>query len=82
MDNSVLLALRGGREWTASVIKKEDGKMLGLQDPWIAVAYWLCILSSILCVVYGAINWNKGAHVPDAEDKSWAEEENELEKEL
>ena len=57
--------------------------MLGLQDPWVAVAYLLCILSSVLCVTYGAMNWNKGGgSAPDEEDKHWAEEEDKLEEEL
>lgn len=56
--------------------------MLGIQDPWVSAAYLLCILSSLLCVVYGAVNWNKGEHAPDAEDKHWAEEEDKLEEEL
>ncbi len=35
--------------------------MFGLNDPWIAGTYVLCILSALLCVVYGLMNWNKGA---------------------
>lgn len=35
--------------------------MLGLSDPWIWSIYLLCILSSALCVVYGLLNWNRGA---------------------
>lgn len=34
--------------------------ILGLADIWISSGYLLCILSTILCVVYGAMNWNKG----------------------
>lgn len=33
--------------------------MFGLTDPWIIAAYILTILSVILCVIYGVINWNK-----------------------
>jgi len=33
--------------------------MLGLADGQIAAAFILSILSVILCVVYGAMNWNK-----------------------
>lgn len=34
--------------------------MFGIHDIWIILAYVLCILSAILCVVYGIVNWNKG----------------------
>lgn len=56
--------------------------MLGLQGPSVAIAYVLCILSSLLCVVYGILNWNKGDESPDAEDKHWVEEEDKLEEEF
>jgi hypothetical protein len=58
--------------------------MLGLADGWISCAFVLCILSSLLCVVYGAVNWNKGDEqcVNAQEEKHWAEEEDKLEQEL
>lgn len=33
--------------------------MLGFADNTIAAVYILCILSGLLCAVYGLINWNK-----------------------
>ena len=33
--------------------------MFGLSDPWIIVAYALSLVSTVLCVVYGALTWNK-----------------------
>jgi hypothetical protein len=33
--------------------------VLGMPDPWIWGAYVLLIVSTLLCVVYGIINWNK-----------------------
>ncbi|WP_332370614.1 symporter small accessory protein [Desulfobacula toluolica] len=33
--------------------------MFGLTDIGILMAYGLSALSTLLCVVYGAINWNK-----------------------
>jgi hypothetical protein len=59
----------------------EEGTMLGLH-PSVGLAYILCLLSALLCVVYGLINWNKGDHSIDDEDKHWAEEEDKLEGEL
>ena len=38
--------------------------LFGLEDPWIWGAYLgiilSIILSTLLCIVYGAVNWNKG----------------------
>lgn len=57
--------------------------MLGFADVWIAVVFWLCIASSALCIVYGALKWNSGGEEgPSDEDRRWAEEEQKLEEEL
>ncbi len=37
--------------------------VFGIPDFWIWSAFLLCIASAVLCVVYGLINWNKGANV-------------------
>lgn len=42
--------------------------MLGMQDAWVAAVYWLNIIVVILCAVYGALNWNKGADPSDKKD--------------
>ena len=42
-----------------SLPRKEVKHMLGLADPWIITAYGLSALSTVLCVVYGAIKWNR-----------------------
>ncbi|MFP4355509.1 MAG: symporter small accessory protein [Phycisphaerae bacterium] len=55
---------------------------LGLSDPYILAAYLLCILSTVLCVIYGAICWNRGEETIDSEDVRWAEEEKKVEEEL
>jgi len=47
--------------------------VLGIPDFWIWSAFLLCIGSALACVVYGAINWNKGT---DNEDKQIEEEAN------
>ncbi|WP_168175711.1 symporter small accessory protein [Nautilia sp. PV-1] len=52
-------------------------------DTGVSLAFWLTILSALLCVVYGIINWNKG----DEESNEvllakWAEEEKEINEEL
>jgi hypothetical protein len=54
----------------------------GIQDPWVYTAYLLCLLSSLLCVVYGLLMWNRGEEPVEAEDISWAEHEQEVEEDL
>jgi hypothetical protein len=56
--------------------------LLGIQDGYVLAAYLLCILSTILCVVYGLIMWNRGEEPVESEDVSWAAHEEEVEKEL
>jgi hypothetical protein len=58
--------------------------MLGIEDPWVAAAYILCIISALLCVVWGVMRWNKddSSPEPDEEIKHWAEEEDRVEDEL
>lgn len=51
--------------------------LFGIQDPWVWGAYLLCVLSTLLCVVYGLINWNKGDETVKPEDVQWAKEEKE-----
>lgn len=55
--------------------------MLGIPDFWIWIAYVLCILSAAACVVYGILNWNKGADNEAQqikEEDSWEESEQQL----
>jgi hypothetical protein len=59
--------------------------MLGIPDIGIWGAYLLCLLSAVLCVVYGAVNWNRGmedeARQID-EEKKWEAEEKKLDEDL
>ena len=56
--------------------------MFGIEDAGIWLAYLLCILSCLLGVVYGVINWNKGAEPVSASDIEWAEQQKEADKEM
>ncbi len=60
--------------------------MLGIDDPWIWGVYLLCILSTILCISYGIVNWNKGEESEMKElleEAAWEAQELEMqEKEL
>lgn len=58
---------------------------LGIKDFTVFLAYTLTILSTILCVVYGVMNWNKEGDVSDKEyeeEKNWTKEELEINEEL
>ncbi|MCK8818065.1 hypothetical protein MWH28_11920 [Natroniella sulfidigena] len=33
--------------------------MVGMEDGWIALAWWLSILTPIAGAVYGLLNWNR-----------------------
>jgi len=57
--------------------------MLGINDPWVAAPYILCLLSALLCVIWGVLKWNKDdAEEPEEEIRHWAEEEDRVESEL
>ena len=56
--------------------------MLGLGDFSVSLAFILCLLSSLVCVVYGAVNWNKGEEPPAPDDEAWAKAEEEFEEEF
>jgi hypothetical protein len=44
------------------------------------LAYLFCILSTILCVIYGIVMWNRGVEEADeAEIIKWAKEQREIE---
>lgn len=54
---------------------------LGISDSGIILAYALSFLSAVACVVYGLVNWNKGAEKePEqvAEEASWEEKDHEM----
>jgi len=51
---------------------------MGFADGSITLVYVLCILSALLCVVYGLVNWNRGAEeeaAQIAETAEWEEKE-------
>jgi hypothetical protein len=59
--------------------------VLGIDDPWILTVYLLCILSTLLCIAYGAMNWNKGHEQEEAqisEEVAWEAQEEVEEKEI
>ena len=56
--------------------------MFGIEDKCVSLVYLLCMASSLLCVVYGLINWNRGQQPVQEEDIHWAQEEKHVEEEL
>lgn len=59
--------------------------MLGLGDFWVSLVFVLCICSTLLCVVYGAVNWNKdGEPTPEqvVKKKRWEKEERDIDEKL
>lgn len=55
--------------------------MLGIDDPWVWLAYILSAASAVLCAVYGLVNWNRGDDSVAKEDVVWAAHQIEAEKE-
>ncbi len=59
--------------------------MFGLDDFSIVSVYSLCILSALLCIVYGIFNWNKGGEPTAKEieqEVNWDKKELEISEEL
>ncbi len=56
--------------------------VLGISDPCDLAAYIGCILATLLCVVYGIINWNKGGDDEEeqiSEAITWHDKEKDME---
>ena len=56
--------------------------MLGIESKAVLAAYLLCLGSTILCVLYGLINWNRGDESVGTDDVKWVAEEKKVEEEL
>ena len=58
--------------------------MLGIEDPWVVTAFILCIISALLCLVWGIAKWNQDDSESESEEeiRQWAEEEDRVEEEL
>ncbi|MFA5675608.1 MAG: symporter small accessory protein [Christensenellales bacterium] len=57
--------------------------MLGMGDFPTFLVYALCVLSALACVIYGVVNWNKGADLSKPEvEKEWQDTEKNITEEL
>lgn len=62
--------------------RRGDLGMLGIDDPLVLTAYLLCILSTVFCIVFGAMRWNKGDEPVEQADQRWAAEQDKAEEDL
>ena len=56
--------------------------MFGIEDKYVWLPYLLCIASTLLCVAYGLVMWNRGDEPVQDEDVRWATEERRAERDL
>jgi hypothetical protein len=65
-----------------TILSGGEKVVLGIDDPWVWGAYIGSILATLLCVVYGILNWNKGGEDEEGEIKEemkWHKKEKEME---
>jgi hypothetical protein len=55
--------------------------MLGIEGTSVWLAYLLCLASVALCIIFGAIGWNKGDEPVEPADVKWAQEQKKEEEE-
>ena len=55
--------------------------VLGIPDPWIWMAYLLCLAAALLCVVSGVVRGRQVEEPPSPVDAAWAEREKQVEEE-
>ena len=55
--------------------------VIGIPDPWIWLAYLLCLASTVLCVIYAAVRGRRQESEPTQADVAWAKREKEAEEE-
>lgn len=51
-------------------------------DFGVWLAFWLSIISAFVCIVYGALNWNKEDKENIRDIKKWAKDEDKIESKL
>lgn len=64
---------------------QDDGGVamyLGIVDFWVFLAYLLVIIVTVICVVYGVVNWNRNGSEITPEDLAWAKDEDKISDDL
>lgn len=56
--------------------------MLGIEDTMVALAYILCIASTVLCIVYSIVNRDRGDDEITPQDIKWVKTDKEVEEKL
>jgi hypothetical protein len=59
--------------------------MLGFSGFSITLIYYLLVLSALVCIIYGAVNWNKGSDISEEEaqkKQTWMKEKLALDREV
>ena len=56
--------------------------MFGIEDGLVALAYVLCMASTVICVIYAWLNWNRGDEIVQEEDQRWEAEEEHVEEKI
>ena len=51
-------------------------------DLGVSLAFWLTILTGLVCIYYGVVNWNKDSVENENKASQWAEEEKHIDEEL
>ncbi len=55
--------------------------MFGISGWGCWLAYLFCILSTIMCIIYGIVMWNRGVEEGDEEEiMKWVKEQKKIEK--
>ena len=65
-----------------TILSGGEKVVLGIDDPWVWGAYIGSILATLLCVVYGILNWNKSGEDEEGEIKEemeWHKKEKDME---
>ena len=52
--------------------------VLGIESTAVWLAYLLCLMTALLCVIWGVITWNRGTKEVKEEERIWLEEEKEI----
>ncbi|MBN2650950.1 MAG: hypothetical protein JXR63_01105 [Spirochaetales bacterium] len=59
--------------------------MFGIKDPTIIVMFFFLFFAAVFCLVYGALNWNKGGEISPQEleeESKWDKEEDDIDSEV
>ncbi len=56
--------------------------MLGIPDPWVAIAYLGCIMMTIVSLIYGLVRRNAAPDLVTDIDRDWAAEERKTDHDL